>query len=156
MSRRKRAQVRDIIPDPKYNDVLVSKFISCIMRRGKRGTAERIFYDALDVIENRTKQQGIQVFRKAIENAKPALEVRSRRVGGSTYQVPVEVRQERQQALAIRWLINFSKARPEKTMSESLAAEFIAAANGEGSTVKKREDTLKMAEANRAFAHFRW
>jgi len=156
MSRRKRAQVRDIIPDPKYNDVLVSKFISCIMRRGKRGTAERIFYDALDVIENRTKQQGIQVFRKAIENAKPALEVRSRRVGGSTYQVPVEVRQERQQALAIRWLINFSKARPEKTMSESLAAEFIAAANGEGYTVKKREDTLKMAEANRAFAHFRW
>lgn len=156
MSRRKRAQVREIIPDPKYNDALVSKFINCIMRRGKRGTAERIFYDALELIENRTKQQGINVFRKAIENAKPALEVRSRRVGGSTYQVPVEVRQERQMALAIRWLINYSKARPEKTMAESLASEFIAASNGEGSTVKKREDTLRMAEANRAFAHFRW
>jgi len=126
------------------------------MRRGKRGLAERILYSAFTLIEERTKQNGLEVFHKAVSNAKPALEVKSRRVGGSTYQVPIEVRSSRQQALAIRWIINYAKARPEKTMAESLASELIAAANEEGATIKKREDTLKMAEANRAFAHFRW
>ncbi len=156
MSRRKRAQVRKIIPDPKFNDVLVSKFINNIMRQGKRGLAEKVLYKSFVIIEERTKKDGIEVFKKAVTNAKPTLEVRSRRVGGSTYQVPVEVRTERQLALAIRWLINYSKARPEKTMAESLASEFIAASNEEGATIKKKEDTLRMAEANRAFAHFRW
>ena len=156
MSRRKRAIIRNVLPDPKYNDVLVSKFVNCLMRRGKRGLAERILYSAFTLIEERTKQNGLEVFHKAVSNAKPALEVKSRRVGGSTYQVPIEVRSSRQQALAIRWIINYAKARPEKTMAESLASELIAAANEEGATIKKREDTLKMAEANRAFAHFRW
>ena len=156
MSRRKRATTRKILPDPKYNDVLVSKFINCLMRRGKRSIAEGIFYDCIDIIAQRTKQDGLDIFIKAVANAKPALEVKSRRVGGSTYQVPIEVRSDRQQALAIRWLIGFAKARREKSMAQSLASEFIAAANEEGATVKKREDTLKMAEANRAFAHFRW
>lgn len=156
MSRRKRATVREILPDPKFNDELVSKFINCLMRRGKRSLAEKILYDALEIIENRTKKGGIEVFRKAVANSKPALEVKSRRVGGSTYQVPIEVSTSRQQALAIRWLIKYAKDRPEKTMAESLAGEFIAASNEEGATVKKRADTLKMAEANRAFAHFRW
>lgn len=156
MSRRKRAQIRKILPDPKFNDVLVSKFINNIMRQGKRGLAEKVLYKSFDLIEERTKKDGLEVFKKAVANAKPQLEVRSRRVGGSTYQVPVEVRTERQLALAIRWLINYSKARPEKTMAESLASEFIAASNEEGATIKKKEDTLRMAEANRAFAHFRW
>lgn len=156
MSRRKRAAVRPVLPDPKYNDVLVTRFVNCIMKRGKKSVAEHTFYKALDIIEERTKKSGIEVFKAAIGNAKPALEVKSRRVGGSTYQVPVEVRPSRQQALAIRWILNYAKARPEKTMAESLASEFIAAANEEGSTIKKRDDTLKMAEANRAFAHFRW
>ncbi len=156
MSRRKKAAIREILPDPKYGDILVSKFVNNLLKRGKRVTAEGILYGALDIIEERTKQNGIDVFHKALENAKPALEVKSRRVGGSTYQVPVEVRGSRQQALAIRWIINFAKARPDKTMAESLASELIAAANEEGGTIKKRDDTLKMAEANRAFAHFRW
>ncbi len=156
MSRRKRATIREVLPDPKFNDILVSKFINCIMRRGKRSIAESIFYNSLDIISERTKQNGLDVFHKAVENAKPKLEVKSRRVGGSTYQVPVEVRSNRQQALAIRWLLNFSRARREKSMASSLASEFIAAANEEGATIKKREDTLRMAEANRAFAHFRW
>jgi len=156
MSRRKRATIRSILPDPKYNDILVSKFINCLLRKGKKSTAERIFYKAVDIISEKTKKEGLEVFHQAVENAKPSLEVKSRRVGGSTYQVPVEVRQERQQALAIRWIIGFAKARHEKTMATNLAAELIAAANKEGSTIKKREDTLKMAEANRAFAHFRW
>jgi small subunit ribosomal protein S7 len=137
-------------------DLLISKFVNNLLKRGKRVTAEGILYGALDLIEERTKQNGVEVFHKALDNAKPALEVKSRRVGGSTYQVPVEVRGSRQQALAIRWIIKFAKARPDKTMAESLAAELIAAANEEGSTIKKRDDTLKMAEANRAFAHFRW
>ncbi len=156
MSRRKRATVRVILPDPKYNDVLVSKFINCLLRKGKKSTAERIFYDAIDLIKDRTKKYGLDLFHQAVENVKPMLEVKSRRVGGSTYQIPVEVRSQRQLALAIRWLIGFAKARHEKTMAANLASELIAAANKEGPTVKKREDTLKMAEANRAFAHFRW
>jgi len=156
MSRRKRAVIRQILPDPKFNDPIVSKFVNNLMRKGKRVLAERIFYDSLDLINKNTKQQGLEVFHKALENAKPALEVKSRRVGGSTYQVPVEVRGSRQQALAIRWILTFARARREKTMAERLAAELIAAANSEGSTIKKKEDTLKMAEANRAFAHFRW
>ncbi len=156
MSRRKRAVKRDIIPDPKYSDTLVSKFVNCIMKRGKKSTAEQILYDAIDIIGRRTKQNGIDVFHKAVDNAKPPLEVKSRRVGGSTYQVPVEVRGSRQQALAIRWILGFSRSRQEHTMAANLAAELIACANNEGPTMKKREDTLKMAEANRAFAHFRW
>jgi len=156
MSRRKKAAIREILPDPKYGDLLISKFVNNLLKRGKRVTAEGILYGALNLIEERTKQNGVEVFHKALDNAKPALEVKSRRVGGSTYQVPVEVRGSRQQALAIRWIIKFAKARPDKTMAESLASELIAAANEEGSTIKKRDDTLKMAEANRAFAHFRW
>lgn len=156
MSRRKRATVREVLPDPKYNDVVVSKFINYLMRRGKKSVAEAIIYDCIDTLATRSKQNGLEVFHKAIDNAKPKLEVKSRRVGGSTYQVPVEVRQDRQLALAMRWLINYAKARNEKTMALSLALEMLAAANEEGSTIKKREDTLKMAEANRAFAHFRW
>jgi len=126
------------------------------MKRGKKSVAERILYDAIDIVGKRSKQNGIDVFRKAIDNAKPPLEVKSRRVGGSTYQVPVEVRSGRQQALAIRWILQYARARSEHTMAANLASEILAAANGEGSTIKKREDTLKMAEANRAFAHFRW
>ncbi len=156
MSRRKKATIREILPDPKFGDMLISKFVNNLLKCGKRVTAERILYSALDMIEQRTKQNGIVVFHKAMENARPALEVKSRRVGGSTYQVPVEVRGSRQQALAIRWIIKFAKARPDKTMAESLASELIAASNLEGATIKKRDDTLKMAEANRAFAHFRW
>jgi len=156
MSRRKRAEKREILPDPKYSDILVSKFVNCIMKQGKKSTAEQILYDAIDIIARRTKLNGIDVFHKAVDNARPPLEVKSRRVGGSTYQVPVEVRSSRQQALAIRWLLNYSRSRQEHTMAANLASELIAAANGEGSTIKKKEDTLKMAEANRAFAHFRW
>lgn len=156
MSRRKRATIRKILPDPKFNDPIVSKFVNNLMRKGKRVVAERIFYDSLEMINKNTKQNGLEVFHKALENAKPALEVKSRRVGGSTYQVPVEVRGTRQQALAIRWILTFARARREKTMAERLATELVATANGEGSTIKKKDDTLKMAEANRAFAHFRW
>lgn len=156
MSRRKRAIIREVLPDPKYNDKLVSKFVNNLLRKGKKSVAERIFYDAIDIISEKTKKNGLEVFHQAVDNAKPELEVKSRRVGGSTYQVPMEVRAERQQALAIRWIINFAKARSERTMASSLASELMAAANGEGSTIKKKEDTLKMAEANRAFAHFRW
>ncbi len=156
MSRRKRATHREILPDPKHKDLLVSKFINNLMKSGKKSTAERSFYRALDMIAERTKKNGLEVFHQAIENVKPELEVKSRRVGGSTYQVPVEVRPERQQALAIRWLIGFARKGKENTIAGRLASELIAAANSEGPTVKKREDTLKMAEANRAFAHFRW
>ncbi len=156
MSRRKRAVIRVILPDPKYKDVLVSKFINCLLRKGKKSVAESILYEAIDRVAEKTKEDGLEVFHKAVENAKPELEVKSRRVGGSTYQVPIEVRSTRQQALAIRWLINFAKKRNERTMAANLASELVAAYNGEGATIKKKEDTLKMAEANRAFAHFRW
>jgi len=156
MPRRKRAIKREILPDPKYHDVLVAKFINNIMRRGKKSTAEHIIYTAIDKIEEKHPGEGLDVFRKAVENAKPLLEVKSRRVGGSTYQVPVEVRPDRREALAIRWLLTYSRARSEKTMADKLAMELLAAYKGEGSTIKKREDTHKMAEANKAFAHFRW
>lgn len=156
MPRRKRAAKRTVLPDPKYNSILVTKFINGLMRRGKRSVAEMIFYDAVDHIFQKTTNDGLQVFEKAMQNVKPILEVRSRRVGGATYQVPVEIRHDRQQALAIRWIINYAKGRNEKTMSEKLAFELIAASKNEGSSVKKREDTHKMADANKAFAHFKW
>ncbi|MBN2102595.1 30S ribosomal protein S7 [bacterium] len=154
--RRRQAPKRSVLPDPIYNSIVVTKFINSLMRRGKRSIAEKIFYSSMDVIENRTGNKGHDTFKKALENVKPVLEVRSRRVGGATYQVPVEIRSERRQALAIRWIINYTKARSEKTMAERLAAELIAASNNEGSSVKKKEDTHRMAEANKAFAHFKW
>jgi small subunit ribosomal protein S7 len=156
MPRRKRVVKREILPDPKYHDIVVAKFVNNLMKKGKKSTAEHILYGALDRIHEKTKQDGIEVLRKALNNVGPAVEVKSRRVGGSTYQVPVEVRSNRRMALAMRWLINFSKARSDKTMADKLAAELTAAAAGEGAAVKKREDTHRMAEANKAFAHFRW
>ena len=156
MSRRKSAEQRVVLPDPRYKSVLVTKFINGLMQRGKKSVAEKIFYSALDKIENKTKKNGLEVFEKAVENVKPILEVRSRRVGGATYQVPIEVRLNRKQALALRWIIGFAKARPGKSMAEKLADELISASNKEGRSMKKREDTHKMAEANKAFAHFRW
>jgi small subunit ribosomal protein S7 len=156
MPRRKRAAKRTVLPDPKFNSILVTKFVSGLMRRGKRSVAEIIFYDAIDRIAQKTSGDGLQIFEKAMQNVKPVLEVRSRRVGGATYQVPVEIRHDRQQALAIRWIISYAKGRNEKTMSEKLAFELMSAAKNEGNSVKKREDTHKMAEANKAFAHFKW
>lgn len=156
MSRRTRAVKRVVPPDPRYDSQTVSKFICNMMERGKKGLAERIFYSAMDLIEQRTSQPGVTVFKQAVANAKPAVEVKSRRVGGASLQVPVEVRPERRTALAMRWLIQYSRARTEKTMPERLAAEFILASKGEGNTIKKKEDTHRMAEANRAFSHYRW
>ncbi len=156
MSRRTRAVKRAVLPDPVYGSEVVTKFINSLMLDGKKSTAEGIFYDAMRVIEERTGQPGETVFRTALNNAKPVLEVKSRRVGGATYQVPVEVRPERRNALAMRWLISFSRNRNEKSMPEKLAAEIIAASRGEGNAVKKKEDTHRMAEANKAFAHYRW
>ena len=154
--RKKRAGSRIRIPDPRYNDVLVSEFINNIMTAGKKHQARRILYDAFAIIEDRTKQPGLDVFRKAMSNARPVLEVKARRVGGATYQVPTEVRSARSVALAIRWLIGYASDRKERSMAHKLASEFIAASNGEGSAIKKKEDTHKMAEANKAFAHFRF
>src|SRR5512140_2719685 len=142
--------------DFKFNDRAVAEFIACLMKRGKRSTAERIMYDAIDLAEKKSGQAGIDLFRKAMNNVKPVLEVKSRRVGGATYQVPTEVRADRRTALAIRWLITYSKGRGEKSMAEKLAGELLAASNNEGASVKKKEDTHKMAEANKAFAHFKW
>ncbi|MFH1863235.1 MAG: 30S ribosomal protein S7 [bacterium] len=156
MPRRKKVEKRTILPDPKYHDLQVAKFINSILRRGKKSTAERILYTAFDKVQQKIKGDPLEVFRKALNNVQPSVEVKSRRVGGSTYQVPVEVRHNRRQALAIRWIINYAKNRNEKTMADKLAAELMAAANNEGSSVKKREDTHRMAEANKAFAHFRW
>jgi small subunit ribosomal protein S7 len=156
MSRRHRAERREVNPDPKFNDLVVSKFMNSIMRQGKKSVAERIVYGALDRMQSRAKSDPIQMFHSALENVMPAVEVRSRRVGGATYQVPVEVRTERRQALAIRWLITAARGRNEKTMEERLSAELLDAANNRGTAVKKREDTHKMAEANRAFSHYRW
>jgi small subunit ribosomal protein S7 len=156
MPRRREVVKRSITPDPKFGDVLLARFINYIMRKGKKSTAERIVYDALDIMEERTGQSGLDVMKKAIENVKPTLEVTSRRVGGATYQVPIEVRSSRRAALAMRWIISFARKRPEKTMAEKLAAELISAFKREGPSVKKREDTHKMAEANKAFAHYRW
>jgi len=156
MSRRRRAQKRKIYPDPVYNNEVVTKFINGLMRKGKRSIAEKIFYSSMDLIEEQTKNKGIEVFLKAIENVKPILEVKSRRVGGATYQVPVEIKSSRKEALAFRWIINYAKARSEKTMAERLANELMDASKKEGSSIKKREDVHRMAEANKAFAHFRW
>ena len=156
MSRRHRAERREVNPDPKFGDVVVSKFMNSIMRQGKKSVAENIVYGALDRMQSRAKSDPIQLFHSALENVMPAVEVRSRRVGGATYQVPVEVRPERRQALAIRWLITAARSRNENTMEERLSAELLDAANNRGTAVKKREDTHKMAEANRAFSHYRW
>ena len=156
MSRRHSAEKREIIPDPKFGDIVVTKFMNSIMYDGKKSAAEAIVYGALESVETKAKQDPIQVFRQALDNVAPAIEVRSRRVGGATYQVPVEVRTERRQALAIRWLITAARARNDKTMTDRLAAELLDASNNRGSAVKKREDTHRMAEANRAFAHYRW
>ncbi len=156
MPRRGKIQRRELVPDPKYNSVLVTKFINYVMRRGKKSLAERIVYGAIDIISQKTGQDGLAVLKQAVNNVKPNLEVKSRRVGGATYQVPVEVKPERQLALALRWIIGFAKARPERTMQEKLAAELIAASKREGASIKKRDDTHRMAEANRAFAHYRY
>jgi small subunit ribosomal protein S7 len=156
MSRRHSAEKREIIPDPKFGDVVVTKFMNSVMYDGKKSTAERIVYGAFEVIEQRAKSDPLAVFKQALENVAPAIEVRSRRVGGATYQVPVEVRLERRQALAIRWLIQAARARNDKTMVDRLSAELLDASNNRGSAVKKREDTHRMAEANRAFSHYRW
>ncbi|MBN1356233.1 30S ribosomal protein S7 [bacterium] len=156
MPRRKVVEKREILPDPKHNSVIVAKFINNLMSDGKRSVAEGIFYDTLDIIEDRMKQDPMKVFKKAVENTKPLLEVKSRRVGGATYQVPMEVSTQRRQALSFRWLITYARGRSEKSMAERLAGELIDAANNRGAAIKKREDTHKMAEANKAFAHYRW
>jgi small subunit ribosomal protein S7 len=156
MSRRHSAEKREVQPDPKFGDVVVSKFMNNVMRDGKKSAAESIVYGAFDVIERKSRQDPLQVFHAALENVMPQVEVRSRRVGGATYQVPVEVRTERRQALAIRWLLTASRSRNEKTMTERLSAELMDASSNRGSAVKKREDTHRMAEANRAFSHYRW
>jgi small subunit ribosomal protein S7 len=154
--RKRRAEKRPMVPDPKFGDPIVSKFINCIMLKGKKSIARSIVYDAFDIIEERAKQNPLEVFHKAMQNVAPLVEVRSRRVGGATYQVPVDVREERRIALAIRWLKTYAKARRDHSMAQRLAAEIMAASRGEGSAVKKREDTHRMAEANKAFAHFKW
>jgi small subunit ribosomal protein S7 len=156
MPRRKAVVKRERVPDHRFKDLLAGQFINNIMRGGKKSLAERTFYNALDLVTKKTNQPGLSVFKKALENVRPILEVKPRRVGGATYQVPVEVRPGRSAALAMRWIINYAKARGEHSMAEKLAAEFISASKNEGASVKKREDTHKMAEANKAFAHFRW
>ena len=156
MSRRHRAEKREIVPDPKYKNDVVTKFMNSVMHDGKKSVAEAIVYGAMSLIETKTKQDPLGVFRQALDNIMPQIEVRSRRVGGATYQVPVEVRPDRRQALAIRWLLTAARGRNEKTMTEKLSGELLDAANSRGNAVKKREDTHRMAEANRAFSHYRW
>jgi len=156
MSRRHKAEKREVIPDAKYGDVILAKFMNSIMYDGKKSAAEAIVYGAFDLIEQRAKTEPLPLFKQALENVAPAIEVRSRRVGGATYQVPVEVRSERRQALAIRWIISAARGRNDKTMVDRLSAELMDAANNRGNAVKKREDTHRMAEANRAFSHYRW
>ncbi|HEX9916463.1 MAG TPA: 30S ribosomal protein S7 [candidate division Zixibacteria bacterium] len=156
MSRKKGFTKRERLPDPKFKSVLVTQFINNLMRRGKRSLAENVFYETMDLINKKTSQPGLDVFNKALNNVKPLLEVKSRRVGGATYQIPIEVRADRRTALAIRWVIGYAKERSEHTMPERLAAELVAASKNEGTAIKKKEDTHKMAEANKAFAHFRW
>jgi small subunit ribosomal protein S7 len=156
MPRRAVVQRREVLPDPKYGSRLVAKFIDTMMRAGKKSLAERVMYHALDQIGEKTKQDPLKLFKQAVDNVKPALEVKSRRVGGSTYQVPVEVRPERRTSLSMRWIVGFARRRSEKTMQDRLAAELLDAANNRGAAVKKREDTHRMAEANKAFAHYRW
>jgi len=156
MPRRRVAEKREILPDPKYNSKLLSKFVNILMEDGKKSTAERICYGAFDLIKKKIGSDPLKVFKTAIENVKPLVEVKPRRVGGATYQVPVEVRANRRSALAFRWIINYSRGRSEKTMQERLAGELLDAYNNTGSSIKKKEDTHKMAEANKAFAHYRW
>jgi small subunit ribosomal protein S7 len=156
MSRKAQARVREIVPDPKFHDRTVAKFVNVVMERGKKSLAEQILYGAVDVVAERTKEDGLTVFKRALDNVRPAVEVRSRRVGGANYQVPVEVRPLRRSSLAMRWLVTAARARGEKSMIERLANEILEAANNRGGAVKKREDTHRMADANRAFAHYRW
>jgi len=156
MPRRREIPKRRILPDPIFNDRVVAKFMNSLMLDGKKSVAERIVYGAIDLVEKRAKEEGLRVFKKALENIKPSLEVKSRRVGGSTYQVPVEIRGDRRTALGMRWLIIFARRRHEKTMAEKLAGEILDAASGRGNAIKKKEDTHKMADANKAFAHYRW
>ena len=156
MPRRGNVPKREVLPDPMYKSVLVTKLVNSIMLDGKKGVAQKVVYGAFGIIEEKTGKNGLEVFQEAMENIMPSLEVKSRRVGGATYQVPIEVRPERRQTLGLRWLTNYSRARSEKTMKERLAAEIMDASNNTGASVKKREDTHKMAEANKAFSHFRW
>ncbi len=156
MPRRRRPIKREVLPDPKYGSVLITKFINCMMFEGKKGVSETIFYKAMDILEQRAKKDPVEVFMQALENVKPVVEVKSRRVGGATYQVPVEIRPERRQALGIRWIINYSRSRSEKTMYQKLAGELMDAYNNTGTTIKKKEDTHKMAEANKAFSHYKF
>lgn len=156
MPRRREVQKRDVIPDPVYGSKLVTKFMNCLMRDGKKSLAERVFYGALEMVETRTKQDPLKMFEEAVDKSKPHVEVRSRRVGGATYQVPVEVRPSRRQALAIRWIVGFARQRGEKTMRERLAAELMDASSGRGATIKKKEDVHRMADANKVFSHYRW
>ena len=156
MPRRGNVPKREILPDPVYNSVLVSKLINSVMLDGKKGVAQKVVYGAFEIVENKTGKNGLEVFQQAMENIMPAVELKARRVGGSTYQVPIEVRPERRQTLGLRWLTTYARKRGEKTMKERLAGEIMDAANNIGSAVKKREDTHKMAEANKAFAHYRW
>ena len=154
--RRRRHVKSEVLPDPKFGSKLVSKFVNCMMLEGKKGVSETIFYKAMEIIEKKSQKDPVEVFVQSLENAKPLVEVKSRRVGGATYQVPVEIRPERRQALGIRWIINYSRNRSEKTMYERLAGELMDAFNNTGATIKKKEDTHKMAEANKAFAHYKW
>ncbi len=156
MGRKKFVRKREILPDPKFNDVVVAKFVSSLLQQGKKSTAEHILYNCIDHIQARTGEDGLKLFKKGLENVKPLLEVKSRRVGGATYQVPVEVKPARRQSLASRWLIEGARTRPEHSMAERLAGEVIEASNGRGGAMKKREDVHKMADANKAFAHYRW
>jgi small subunit ribosomal protein S7 len=156
MPRKGNVPKREVLPDPLYNSTLVSKFVNCIMWDGKKSTAENIFYRSLGIIQKKTSDDPVKIFKKAVENVKPVLEVKTRRVGGANYQVPVEVNPNRRISLSIRWLVTYSRARKEKSMEEKLAMELIDAANNRGSAIKKREDVHKMAEANKAFAHYRW
>jgi small subunit ribosomal protein S7 len=156
MPRRRGIKKRKLTPDPKYHDDVVARFINYIMRKGKKSLAEQIVYDCFDIIEKQTGQKGVEVFKKALDNVKPVLEVSSRRVGGATYQIPIEVRSDRRLALAMRWITSYARKRSEHTMAERLANELLMASRFEGPSIKKKEDTHKMAEANKAFAHFRW
>ena len=156
MSRRHAAEKREVMPDPKYGDLVLSKFTNCLMLDGKKSVAEKIIYSAFDIVAKKTGQEPLKLFHEAIDNVKPTVEVRSRRVGGATYQVPVEVRANRRQALAIRWIVDLTRHRSENTMIERLSAELMDAVNNRGAAVKKREDTHRMAEANKAFSHYRW
>ncbi len=156
MSRRHAAEKREVLPDPKFGDVVLTKFTNSLMLKGKKSVAERIVYDAFDIMEKKTGQDPLKLFHEAIDNVRPAVEVRSRRVGGATYQVPIEVRHDRRQALAIRWIVELARKRSENTMTERLSGELMDAANNRGAAVKKREDTHRMAEANKAFSHYRW